>query len=101
MIPARLLPHIVQYAPLLGYGAGGPVWDTPRPLRCRIENGNRITRDDNAVEVVSTTRLYCQPADDLNVDGKITIGGSARTVVSIETNSGAGAAVEVVAINLQ
>lgn len=61
-LPAILTPHQVTARPLEGEGAYGPIYAPERQLRrVRVEGGNRLVRNREGAEVVSTARLFTRP----------------------------------------
>lgn len=61
-IPAVLTPHTVTVRHLQGEGPYGPVHGPEVELeRVRVEGGNRMVRNRDGAEVVSTARLFTRP----------------------------------------
>ena len=71
MIPTRLLPQQLTYRPLLGSGPYGDVYGDPVTVAARIEFGNKLIRDANGNEVVSSATIYLQPAENLPTVGAV------------------------------
>ncbi len=59
-LPGLWLRHTVTVEPYAGASGLGPVYSTPVPVRCFLEEKNRLTRAADGREVVSGATFYCR-----------------------------------------
>lgn len=67
-----LMPHILTATPVTLDAYGTPTPSGPSiPIPCQIEGVNRMVRDNQGREVVSSFFAYCGEFNDLSVDGYV------------------------------
>lgn len=91
-IPKRLLPQTVAIRRYLGSGAYGDIYDeTPTLYPARVEHENRLVRNGNGEEVVSSSKVHTVAACDCPPGSKLTLPGedTERTTIGYAPHVGA------------
>lgn len=92
MIPAELLVHTVTVEPRTGTSSTGPVFGAPFELDVMRQGGNRLVRDTDGTEKVSSVTLYAAPGQAAAVPAgsRVTLdnGGVTTVMASIDHDSG-------------
>ena len=101
VVPLRLLPHRIAFTPRTGVGAYGPVYGPQvAGVPARVEPGVKLVRDEKGVEVVSSGRIFFQPAKAPQVGALVTLpSGEDREVLVREEHSGRVAAIALVTVH--
>lgn len=101
VVPLRLLPHRIAFTPRTGVGAYGPVYGTKvTGVPARVEPGVKLIRDTEGVEVVSSGRIFFQPANSPQVGALVTLpSGEDREVLAREEHSGRSLAIALVTVH--
>lgn len=89
-IPNWLLTDVAVIEEFKGEGAYGPVYAPPVEVKCRAEYGNRLVRDKEGREVVSSARLYFEPDIAISVDSRVTVSNRQHTVLQVQYQKGFG-----------
>lgn len=84
MIPARLLPQRITYRPATGQGSFGKSFGPQSdPVPARVQGQRKIVTTAAGDQIVSTAKVFLQPAAHPAVDDEVTLpGGDVVTVVS-------------------
>lgn len=87
-----LLKDSVQVSTYLGEGAYGPVYAPPVTVRCNLQAGRRLVRNQAGDEVVSEAVLQLHPDDAaaLVPESKLAIAGRSSTVLTTKPHSWRG-----------
>ena len=90
-IPARVLPQTVTIRAYLGTGAYGDVFDTATDYPARVRRENRLVRDSDGAEVVSSSTVVTIPDCTCPPGSKITLPGETgeRTTITYAPHVGA------------
>jgi len=72
-LPAQFLPHRVIVTPLEGAGGMGKTYGDPCEIPALVEDGNRMVRNADGEEVVSTAQVHCDFAWHVPVGSIVTI----------------------------
>lgn len=85
MIPKRHLPQRITFEGMVGQGAEGEVWGTPvTGIPARVELEQKLVRDANGAETLSTATVHLRPASGVTLAGRITLpDGSVRRVINV------------------
>lgn len=91
MIPKRLLPQRVTYAPYLGSGPEGDVYGDPITVPARVQFQNKLIRDNTGSEVISAATIYMQPQTTPPTVGTLVDlpDGTSRPVIAFALTVGA------------
>ncbi|MFW0784865.1 hypothetical protein AAFP35_10105 [Gordonia sp. CPCC 206044] len=91
MIPKRLLPQTLTYRPILGRNSLGIIYGDPVTVPARVQFGNKVVRDGNGAEIVSSATIYLQPAETLpGLGDNVTLpDGTIRPVIATSDHVGA------------
>lgn len=80
--------HMVTVETYEGSGAYGPAYTTAEQVRCWLEDGNKLVRDSEGNEVVSSTELFVPLAQAslFTVGSRVTLpSGRTASVLSAAT----------------
>lgn len=91
-IPRWLLRHTVTVEAYQGDSAYGPVYGPPAAVRCFVEDGAKLIRNDQGHEVVSTARLYARlDTTTAPAQSRVTLpSGRTATVITAHRRDGGG-----------
>lgn len=84
---SRVLTHLRELGeltPKLGEGAYGPLWDSPRAVKCYAEPGFRRVTDQHGNEVVAELFCVFGPSTDINVGDKFEYDGRAYRTINVQ-----------------
>lgn len=83
---------------LAGHSGRGPVYAAPEQLRAHVVERQRLVRDPQGREVVSSTTVRLQPdVAEVPVGSRVTVRGVQTTVIAARlANAGAGFAMREV-----
>lgn len=91
-IPSDLLIHTVTVEPYEGRSSVGPIYGEPFELDCMRQGGNRLVRDTDGNERVSSVTLYAAPGQAAAVPAgsRVTLdnGGVTTVMSSVDHDSG-------------
>ena len=91
-ISRRLMRDSITFAPFLGEGAYGPVYDDPVILLGKVSMTRQLVRNANGEEVVSEMTVYLHPADAAAItpESRATFDGRAATVLGVSQQARPG-----------
>lgn len=91
VIPRFLLQHRVDVEPLLGHSGTGPQFGPKvSAVRCFVQNGQRLTRGDNAEQVTANATVRFRPDVVCPVGSRITFAGGRTAIVLVANQQEAG-----------
>lgn len=83
VIRAGVLNQTVTVTPRTGRSSYGPLYGTPRDMRCRIEPKRELIRDSDGAEIVSSARMFTMPDETLGHGDKVDWVGNSYRIVSV------------------
>lgn len=85
------LRHTVSVERYGGNSANGPVFDAPVTVRCFVEEKNRMVRNPEGNEVVSSATFYCRlDAVDARPESRVTLPSGRVTTVIVQAEHDGG-----------
>lgn len=84
--------HSVTVKPKLGEGSYGPVFGDPLSVMCFVDENQRLVRDSEGSEVVSTTSIYTDNShvESFKVGSEVTLPTGDTTSVLAANNRTSG-----------
>lgn len=90
-IPPGLFPEAASIEAYLGVtGGGAQSFGTATPTSCLVAPGNRLVRDSQGNQVVSSTTIYCPTGVSAPAGSRVTVRGDVRVVLEEKPWSGGG-----------
>lgn len=100
MIPTRLLPQAITWETAT-VGPRGTTYANPVTVPARVQFANTLVRDAAGAEVISSARVYLQPAAGPKIGDRVTLpNGVQRLVIARAENVGARR-VELVTVDVK
>jgi hypothetical protein len=90
VLPAYLMVHQITIEPYTGDSAYGPQYGVPAPIRCFLDEQNRMVRAKDGREVTSSSTAYCPPGTSAPPNSRVTLpDGRTTTVLATSARDGA------------
>jgi len=81
-LPEQFFPEAASIEPYEGVtGGGAQSFGTAVDARCLVSPGNRLVRDSQGNQVVSSTTLYCPRGTSAPAGSRVTVRGDVRVVL--------------------
>jgi hypothetical protein len=91
VIPRFLLQHRVDVEPFTGHSAKGPTYGTKvANVPCFVQNGQRLTRGQNAEQVTASATVRFRPDVVCPVGSRITFAGGRTAIVLVANQQDGG-----------
>lgn len=82
-LPTGFLTHTITVEPYAGPTPYGPSYGAPVTVSCRVEDETQMVLDANGVEVVSSSKVFCDSDVDIPVESRVTVDGRTTRVLSV------------------
>lgn len=89
-LPPWLLVHEATIEPYEGDSATGPIFGDPVTVRCFVDEGRTVVRDDTGRETVSSATLYAPLDTAVSAEDRVTVRGRTAEVLTTKRRDGGG-----------